>query len=164
MKTKAKIYQMPENYIRRQQWTSFLNENRYPGTRLLCWFISPETGRLIGVYCPEETSIAWIKAWHIHDDGFQYDDDGKIKVSSSRLYGLLRESKETYCTDYMPFFSGISSKYPAKPEGKICPFKINEIAPKNTESEAPNCNSLHIFEIDAAGKHNVFKDLDEAIE
>jgi hypothetical protein len=128
MTDEMKLYTMPENYLRRQQWTAFLAKNGYAigDCSLACWYIGPQSGRLIGVYLYLTVSgrrEVRIKSWCINRDQ-TLEFHGEDKVSFNEIYTRLRESPESHCTDYMPFFIGIASDPPPKPEGRVIPFQV----------------------------------------
>ena len=122
----TKIYRLPENYIRRQRITSFVNANRANGSFLLCWLIHGRSGNLMGFYCREknskskdENNVLW-KSWEEKD--FKPTDDCLKHTDVDDFLGCLKASKESHCTEYLPWFLGIKNNPPAKPEGKIMSF------------------------------------------
>jgi hypothetical protein len=125
-----KLYTISENYIRRQQWTNFLTKNRYSDCKLVCWFVGPETRRVIGIYCLEKDSKSvYLKTWRINEDHtLEYDDGGDADVDE--VYANMSKSPEMYCTEYMAYFTGITSNPPAESDRKVLSFMTKKELPE----------------------------------
>jgi hypothetical protein len=123
-----KQYAIPENYIRRQQWTNFFIRHRRIGERLACWFVGwgNSLGRIESVYGIEDNAFAvYIKVWQINkDNSLTLIREGYNHESKDTLLSCLRKSPESHCTDYMPYLIGAALNPPAEIKGKIIPFPI----------------------------------------
>jgi len=118
----GKVYHLPESYIRRCRYTTFLQKNKDGHYKLILWYIGPETGRLLGFYKDFIFGETVLRSYYINEDGsFKYDET--MKFNFDELYDIIRKLPEVYCTEYMPYFLGITDKKPSrKGYGKIIPF------------------------------------------
>jgi len=118
----AKVYSLPADYLRRQRYTEFL-QKRSDGRTLICWYIGPETGRLLGVYCSEQMESPEVDAYNIGERGVLMFDDAKIRVGWNKLLDWLRIAPESCCTEFMGYFMGFGRLPGRKDCGKVIPFR-----------------------------------------
>jgi hypothetical protein len=117
----ARIYNLPADYVKRCRYTAFL-QARSEGRKLICWYIGPDTGRLIGAYCWLNTEYPEAEIFAIKEDGSLAFDDYAKYETWDELQSTIRRAPELYCTDYMPYFMGVGNLPGWKSYGKVIPF------------------------------------------
>jgi len=125
-KTLPEALNLPEDYILRNRYTQFLlDEGKYyyMGKRMLiCWYIGPETGRLIGMFWREGEEVPCFLAYNIRENGIlSYNNKGVLDAWGD-LFDNIRLSPKSYYTPSMAYvFSGCINSAP-RDNGKIIPF------------------------------------------
>jgi hypothetical protein len=115
------VYKIPAQYLRQKRWTNILGIS--DDDRLLaCWYIGPETGRLIGAYVSsKDRDTIQYYAYNIREGQLEFSCRGFLTIDE--LFDRLRNSPEVYCTDVMPWVIGIQKNPPGRVAGgTIVPF------------------------------------------
>jgi hypothetical protein len=119
---KAKIYEFPDEYIEQQGYFNFLTVDQNDAFDLICWYINPVSGLLVGVYVPHGgvPLFTW-RAWRIKGEDLSLDDHGEFRDMDQfcRDFGAAHISG---VTRFMPYVLGIAEHEGAKPEGKVIAF------------------------------------------
>jgi hypothetical protein len=142
-KNRAEIINLPEEYILRTRYTQFLHDRGklYKGRMLICWYIGPESGRLMGVFWKEGEEVPWFMAFNIAKNGaLSFDDEGDFPTWGE-LFDLMRRSpKNCYLPSMAYVFSGCVNSVP-RDYGKVIQFPQttkNQRKGKQQEKRAAN--------------------------
>jgi len=144
---KAKIYNMPNSYIKRNRFTALFLNLKSNRQEFICWYIGPDSGRLIGLYWDISKEKVIMRPYFQNNGVLEYDKEGEGWVVWQDVWDNIRISPEVYCAEYMAFFLGIQAKPPKKDHCKILQFPSARKINKSKTREKKQCTKIQTSEL-----------------